>query len=85
VPPFRGPDSEVPADLEAVIARRLAKDPARRFQDVDSLEKSLAECDCADLWTVSDRERWWSDHPVEDLSLAPDAPSAPRTEKLRGV
>jgi hypothetical protein len=52
---------------------------------VYSLEKALAECDCADLWTVSDRERWWSDHPVEDLSLAPDAPSAPRTEKLRGV
>ena len=41
----------------------------RRFQDLDSLETALAEGDCAELWTKSDRHRWWSEHPVEDLSL----------------
>jgi eukaryotic-like serine/threonine-protein kinase len=82
VPPLSAPGRDVPADLEAVIMRCLEKDPARRFQDLDSLEKALAECDCAHAWTTSDRHRWWSEHPVEDLSLSPDPPPPPLTEKI---
>jgi serine/threonine-protein kinase len=33
---------DVPADLEAVVLRCLAKEPAERFQDVKSLERALA-------------------------------------------
>jgi len=43
VPPSRlRPD--VPPDLEAVVLRCLAKDPADRFPDVGSLDQALARC-----------------------------------------
>jgi hypothetical protein len=32
----------VPADLEAVVFRCLAKAPERRFPDVDTLDRALA-------------------------------------------
>ena len=35
---------EVPADLEAVILRCLAKEPEKRFLDVESLDRALAAC-----------------------------------------
>ncbi|HKA53888.1 MAG TPA: serine/threonine-protein kinase [Candidatus Binatia bacterium] len=38
----RRPD--IPPDLEAVVLRCLAKDPERRFPDVDSLDLALAGC-----------------------------------------
>ena len=49
----------VPLDLELVINRCLAKMPVHRFQDVDSLEKALAECECADKWTEDQAAAWW--------------------------
>jgi hypothetical protein len=61
VPPSRlQPD--VPADLERVILRCLAKSPEERFQDTDSLEQALAECAAADRWTQSHAARWWQEH-----------------------
>ena len=41
----------IPADLSAVIKRCLEKDPAARYQDAASLEKALAECQCAAQWS----------------------------------
>jgi serine/threonine-protein kinase len=38
----RRPD--VPSDLEAVILRCLAKEPQKRFLDVDNLDRALAAC-----------------------------------------
>jgi eukaryotic-like serine/threonine-protein kinase len=49
----------VPQDLELVINRCLAKMPANRYQDVDTLEKALAACDCADQWTEDQAAAWW--------------------------
>jgi len=54
--------ADVPADLEAVILRCLAKSPADRFQDVDSLEQALAECAAADQWTQWHAARWWQEN-----------------------
>jgi eukaryotic-like serine/threonine-protein kinase len=54
--------AEVPADLERVILRCLAKKPRDRFQDVDSLEQALAECAAADQWTQRDAARWWQEN-----------------------
>jgi serine/threonine-protein kinase len=54
--------ADVPADLEQVILRCLAKCPQDRFQDVDSLEQALAECAAADQWTQSQATRWWHEN-----------------------
>ena len=50
---------QVPADLEHVICRCLAKRPEDRFQDVESLEQSLAECADAGQWTQPRAADWW--------------------------
>jgi serine/threonine-protein kinase len=48
----RRPD--VPADLEAVVLRCLAKEPSSRFPDAGSLEAALAACCSAGRWTERD-------------------------------
>jgi serine/threonine-protein kinase len=52
----------VPADLERVVLRCLAKRPEDRFPDVDSLEQALAGCAAADRWTQADAARWWREN-----------------------
>jgi eukaryotic-like serine/threonine-protein kinase len=47
----RRPD--IPPDLEAVVLRCLAKDPERRFADVESLDVALAGC-CIDIGVECD-------------------------------
>ena len=54
--------TDVPADLERVILRCLAKSPENRFQDIDSLEESLAECAAADRWTQWHAVSWWREN-----------------------
>src|SRR5205807_7616674 len=49
----------VPADLQRVILRCLEKDPERRYQDAASVDKALAACACAGLWTLESAEDWW--------------------------
>jgi serine/threonine-protein kinase len=61
VPPSKlQPD--VPADLERVILRCLAKKPEDRFPDAESLEQALAECAAADRWTQAHAARWWQEN-----------------------
>jgi serine/threonine-protein kinase len=50
---------DVPADLEAVVLRCLAKDPNQRLQDAASLEQELSRCACASQWSdVRARLEW---------------------------
>ena len=53
--------STIPADLEKVVLRCLEKKPGDRFQNVESLERALAACECADKWTEEMAEQWWSE------------------------
>ena len=49
----------IPEDLERVVLRCLAKDPAERFPDAESLEQALGECGCAGEWDLKQAARWW--------------------------
>jgi serine/threonine-protein kinase len=50
---------EVPADLEAVVLKCLAKAPANRYADVRSLDAALAGCGAAGQWSEEDAAEWW--------------------------
>ena len=50
---------DVPDDLERVVMRCLAKDPAERYSDAESLELALGECACAGKWDKYQSSRWW--------------------------
>jgi serine/threonine-protein kinase len=49
----------VPADLEAVVLRCLAKKREERYEDVDQLEKALGACAASELWTEERARAWW--------------------------
>jgi eukaryotic-like serine/threonine-protein kinase len=58
VPPSRW-RPEIPADLEQVIMRCLAKRPEDRYQDAASLDRALADCDAAGDWSRAQAAEWW--------------------------
>jgi eukaryotic-like serine/threonine-protein kinase len=62
--------ADVPEDLQEVILRCLEKDPGKRFPDADSLEQSLANCQCANQWTRQKAANWWQEaRPTADRSF----------------
>jgi eukaryotic-like serine/threonine-protein kinase len=64
---------DVPADLSAVIARCLAKDPANRFPTVAAVDRELAECRCAADWSAELAAHWWRTLDRKDV---PDKPTS---------
>ena len=60
VPP-RERRADIPADLEAVILRCLAKRPEDRFSDALAVADALGACGCATEWDESRAERWWQE------------------------
>ena len=60
VPPSQIRDG-VPADLDLVVVRCLAKDPANRYPNAETLETALARCSCASTWNKALARQWWSD------------------------
>jgi serine/threonine-protein kinase len=71
--------ADVPADLERVILRCLAKSPEDRYQDADSLEQALAACAAADKWTQWHAARWW--HENDQTAAAPREMSVGRPRR----
>jgi len=57
--PLRELREDVPADVEAVVLRCLAKNPAERYASVEDVDQSLAECACAAEWTSAVAADWW--------------------------
>jgi hypothetical protein len=67
VPPLSRRRPDVPEDLEKVVLRCLAKNPADRYPDAEALDGALARCAHAGLWTPEQAARWWRDvHPIAE-------------------
>jgi serine/threonine-protein kinase len=62
-PSQRNPD--IPADLEQVVLRCLAKKPADRYDDVLALEQALANCAAATQWDAQQAALWWQEFTAE--------------------
>jgi serine/threonine-protein kinase len=50
---------DLPPDLEDVVLRCLAKEPAQRYADADGLERDLAGCVCTGEWDREQAAAWW--------------------------
>ncbi len=71
--------ADVPADLAAVIARCLAKEPEKRYQSAMELDAALAACECAKAWSAADAAAWWA----APTSYVPDpAFAGPQTDTV---
>jgi len=55
--------AEIPADLERVVLRCLAKKPADRYPDTPSLAQDLDACADAPNWSPRHAAEWWRAHP----------------------
>ncbi len=51
---------DLPADLEQVVLRCLAKKPSDRFPNSKALGDALAECASAAEWGPNRAEAWWA-------------------------
>ncbi len=47
-------------DLERVVLKCLAKDPAERFADMPRLADALSRCEVAEGWSRDRAARWWN-------------------------
>ncbi len=52
---------DVPADLEQVVLRCLAKGPDGRFQSAEGLKRVLSACASAQEWYARKVARWWEE------------------------
>jgi serine/threonine-protein kinase len=74
----------VPADLEQVVLRCLAKKPEERFPSARALGQALAACAAASEWGANRAEAWWAAEGLvvrEDATLPPSklVPAEPST------
>jgi serine/threonine-protein kinase len=64
---------QVPADLEEVVLRCLAKEPRDRYPDVVELAAALDNCSDAHRWTPEDAARWWQEQALVGVPAAPSS------------
>ncbi len=62
VPPPSEVVPDLPADVEAILLKCLAKSPDERFASSAALGEALAACSVAGQWTRTDAARWWQAH-----------------------
>jgi serine/threonine-protein kinase len=67
----------IPADLEAVVRRCLAKSPEERFASADELDRALEACAASPSWSEEQARHWWASIPAPDAAAGPLADSLP--------
>jgi serine/threonine-protein kinase len=50
---------DLPLELQAIVLRCLAKEPAQRYADIGVLEEALETCRASHPWTAEDAAAWW--------------------------
>ena len=73
---------DIPTDLETVVLRCLEKEPDRRFETADALEKALAACACVNDWTEEMAADWWREHGESVGVQPPDSVPANKTTSV---
>lgn len=68
VPPSRI-RPELPPDVERIVLKCLAKDPAERYQNVVALGQALSACDAHGQWDRERAAQWWGER-LSSLPLA---------------
>src|SRR5206468_3913159 len=66
---------DLPADLEQVVLRCLAKRPEGRYPDVKTVAKDLAASASAAEWDAERAEQWWA-----EATRSVDAAGGPWTD-----
>ena len=51
---------DIPADVEQIVVRCLAKAPGDRYQTAAELQDAFAACACSTEWTEPCAAEWWS-------------------------
>jgi serine/threonine-protein kinase len=52
-------NAAVPADLDQIILKCMAKNAFERFQDADGMRNALEQCSCANKWGPQEATNWW--------------------------
>ncbi len=61
ITPLATINAAIPADLESIILRCLAKDVEQRVPSAQCLINELKDCESIDPWTQEDAKRWWQE------------------------
>ncbi|MBA3343363.1 MAG: serine/threonine protein kinase [Gemmatimonadaceae bacterium] len=69
-PPSRKAPHPVPRDLDDLVLRCLAKEPAQRPPDAVSMAKLLDACSARHPWTDALAQEWWGVHSTSTLEAA---------------
>lgn len=68
VPPSERVETTIPASLEQLILRCLAKDPEQRPRSAQDLARAIETATDIPVWNREDATRWWSRHLPETAS-----------------
>jgi eukaryotic-like serine/threonine-protein kinase len=64
---------DVPVDLERVVLRCMAREPAQRYRDARELLRALDACQQDGSWSSEHAHAWWRKQPTEIVGSASKA------------